>query len=301
MKKIFLWFWVLLCTMNQVKTQDIQLESRLLQDTVQTGEYFKYVLKVSYPINTELFFPDSADTKTYQPLVMIDKIYAPTNSNDSISTDSVIYRFACFFENDSVQKIQLPVYILKDNDTLIADSKPVFVHLKPKLKAPFVQKNSAVKLSKNLAWRPLRYRINYPYLIAFVIFFVAVAFVILLTFGGRFRRTYRLRRLKRRHERFINEYNQIIHLEKDTVVTEHGLSIWKTYIEDIKNEPFTTYTSKEIAKIIPSQSLNQSLKNIDRAIYGNIFDEKTDEALKVLKVYASNVYDEKIKEIKDAR
>lgn len=290
----------MLLSMNTLEAQNLKIQRRLLQDTVKTGEHFRYVLKVDYPMNTELFFPDSSDKKVFEPLVLIDRIYAPTVSKDSMSTDSVIYKFACFFEDDSVQEIRLPVYVFQDGDTLVADSEPISVYLEPSLNIP-VEQASKSRLTDNSVWRKLPYRFNYPYIIGFILLLGIIAGGILLTFGSRFQRTYRLKRLRRQYERFITEYNQMMRSEKDTTITEHGLSLWKAYLENIKNEPFTTYTSKEIAQIVPNEELNRSLKNIDRAIYGNIFDEKTDEALKILKTYASDIYDEKIKEIKDAR
>ncbi len=291
---------LILLSINMLEAQNVRIQRRLLRDTVKTGEHFQYVLKVKYPIDTELFFPDSADTQAFAPLILIDRIYAPTSSTDSISTDSVIYKFACFFEEDSVQEIRLPVYVFQKGDTLIADSEPVSIYLEPSMTMPIAPASKS-RLTDNFLWRKLPYRLNYPYLIGFILVIGLISGSILLAFGSRFQRTYRLKRLRRQYERFMMEYNRMMRAEKNTAITEHGLSLWKAYLENIKNEPFTTYTSKEIAQIIPNEELSRSLRNIDRAIYGNIFDEKTDEALKVLKSYASDIYDEKIKEIKDAR
>jgi len=302
MKQFFLWFFIgiNILIVNDLQAQELEIEQRLLRDTVKTGQHFRYILKVSYPIDTELFFPDSADTKAYKPLLFIDKVYAPTVTQDSISTDSVTYKFACLFETDSVQEIRLPIYIFKDGDTLIADTEPILLYLAPSLKKP-IDKAAQVQLIENMEWRKLPSQFNYPYLVLTIFGVIILIGVILWAFGDNFQRTYRLKRLRRQYDRFMSEYDEIIASEKDISITEHGLSIWKAYLEDIKNQPFTSYTSKEIAQIIPNEELNISLKNIDRAIYGNLFDEKTDEALKTLKNYASRIYDDKIKEIKDAR
>jgi len=302
MKQFLLWFFIgiKILTISSLQAQELEIERRLLKDTLKTGEHFRYILKVSYPVDTELFFPDSADVKAYKPLLFIDKVYAPTVTQDSISTDSVTYKFACLFETDSVHEIQLPIYIFKDGDTLIADTEPIRVHLAPSLQKP-IDRATQVDLAENMEWRKLNYKFNYPYIVLAVLGLIIFIGGILWAFGDNFQRTYRLKRLRRQYDRFMHEYDEIIASEKDIAITEHGLSIWKAYLEDIKNQPFTSCTSKEIAQIIPNEELNVSLKNIDRAIYGNLFDEKTDEALKTLKDYASRIYDEKIKEIKDAR
>lgn len=74
--------------------------------------------------------------------------------------------------------------------------------------------------------------------------------------------------------------------------------MWKAYIEKLKNEPFTTYTSSEISRLTKNESLGQNLKVIDRAIYGGEINENTELALQNLKNYAINIFEKRLAELR---
>ena len=68
---------------------------------------------------------------------------------------------------------------------------------------------------------------------------------------------------------------------------------------EIKTNLFFLY-SKEIEEKIQNKDLTNSLKNLDKAIYGNMIDEATKQSLVFLQQYAQNAYQLKIEEVRNA-
>lgn len=261
--------------------------------SVKVGEYIDYELVVKYPENMELRFADSS--YNYAPFEFIKKRYFPTVTKDNISTDSAIYQLATY-QTDSIQSLALPIYVLTNGDTTLIYTNTDSVIIKPLI----VTLSDTVKLISNTNYNAVERLINYPYIIIGVGILVVLALVLYLIFGERIRKAYYLSRLKRNHERFATQFEKYLQNILDSKQTEKGLGIWKSYLENLQDIPYTTYTSKEIEEKIHDKDLTLSLKHLDRAIYGNMIDESIKPALSFLFQYAQKAYQLKIEEVKNA-
>ncbi|SFE39802.1 hypothetical protein SAMN04488541_100158 [Thermoflexibacter ruber] len=301
--------WVCLCpakAQNTAQQQAIQRQITLKGSflpaqpdakakpiSVKVGEYIDYELVVKYPENMELRFPDSS--YNYAPFEFIKKRYFPTVTKDKISTDSTIYQLATY-QTDSIQSLTLPIYVLTNGDTTLIYTNTDSVIIKPLI----VTLSDTVKLISNTNYNAVERLINYPYIIIGVGILVVLALALYLIFGERIRKAYYLSRLKRNHERFATQFEKYLQNTLDNKQTEKGLGIWKSYLENLQDIPYTTYTSKEIEEKIHDKDLTLSLRHLDRAIYGNMIDESIKPALNFLFQYAQKAYQLKIEEVKNA-
>jgi hypothetical protein len=84
------------------------LKGTFLKDSVKVGEYIPYSLSITYPAQWQVVFPDSL--YDYSPFEFEDKIYFPTQTTDSLSTDSAVY-YLSTFELDEIQQLKLGVRV----------------------------------------------------------------------------------------------------------------------------------------------------------------------------------------------
>ncbi len=270
-----------------------QQHSKTKPISVKVGEYINYALVATYPEDMELRFPDSS--YNYASFEFIKKIYFPTVTKDKLSTDSTIYQLATY-ELDSIQRLALPVYVLKNGDTTLVYTEVDSVMIQPIL----VTLPDTIKLIANTDYNAVRQLFNYPYLIIGAGTAIVLILVLYLIFGERIRKAYYLNRLKRNHERFVSQFEKYLQNILDSKQTEKGLGIWKSYLENLQDIPYTTYTSKEIEEKIHDKDLTLSLKHLDRAIYGNMMDESIKSSLSFLFQYAQKAYQLKIEEVRNA-
>jgi hypothetical protein len=264
---------------------------KFLKETAKVGEPVRFSVVWKHAADKEVFFPDS--TYNFEPFEFVSKNYFPTKTV-GLSTDSVIYELATF-ETDSSLSFSLPVYVLNEKDTSMIWTEPTTLQIKPLLlKLP-----DSLKIIENTQIQNIQDRFNYWYWSGAAILVVALFVVLFLVFGGRIRKNYRLSRMRKQYQRFIADFDKSLQKYQQATSTEHGLSLWKSYLEGVLDVPFTSYTSKEIADIVPDKTLNEALKSIDRAIYGNQINEATYQALLNLKNYAQNTYETKIKEVQN--
>jgi hypothetical protein len=264
---------------------------KFLQATAKVGEPVKFSVVWKHNANQEVFFPDS--TYDFKPFEFVSKTYFPTKTL-SLSTDSVVYELATF-ETDSLVSLSLPAYILNEKDTTIVYTQVVSLSIKPLL----VTLPDSLVILDNTNLQNVADRFNYWYWSGGILVLALVIVGLFFIFGGRIRKRYRLSRMKKQYQRFVTEFDKSLQSYQQIASTEHGLSLWKNYLEGVLDVPFTSYTSKEIADIVPDKSLNEALKNIDRAIYGNQINESIYTALLNLKNYAQTRYENKIKEVQN--
>jgi hypothetical protein len=266
-------------------------KATFLNNRIKIGETARLAVVWKHLPEKEVFFPDS--TYNFAPFEFVSKNAFPTKTA-GLSTDSVIYELATF-ETDSIQKITLPIFILNEKDTTSTLSNEAEIIITPTV----VQVPDSLKIVENTELQTIETDFNYWYWAAGVLFLVLVVGALFYFFGGRLRKNFRLNRMRKQYQRFIADFDKSLQKYQIVSQTEHGLTLWKTYLENLQDIPFTTYTTKEIADLVPDTNLTESLKNIDRAIYGNRINEQTQEALLILKAYAESSYEIKIKEVQN--
>ncbi len=270
-------------------------------DSLKVGKHIPFKVIFIHNFNEEVVFADSL--YNFKPFEWVRTDAFPTQTDaKGIATDSAIYWLRSF-ELDTVQTLKLPVFVLdqKTGDTLkyfteVSTKKTEFVLSMANLQT-MLQKDSVTFL-KNTAFLDIPRFTNYPLYGLIVVILVVAVILFFVFFGESIRRGYRLKRLQSQHEKFIQEYaNQLQRIENPEA-TDHTLGMWKAYIEKLKNEPFTTYTSSEISRLTRNESLGQNLKVIDRAIYGGQIDKNTELALQNLKNYAINIFEKRLAELR---
>ncbi len=282
---------------SHLAAQDLKVEARWILDKkeVEIGQPVQLAVWIKHDPNLEILFPDSAHRQVFNPFDWLDKAYFPTRTQNGISTDSIVYTLATF-ELDSLQSLEIPIFILKGKDTTIVRTPKMDLVIK-QLTQNLTISDSTKTISNTEYWA-VDQNINYLYLGIGSLVLVLLGIIFYIAFGERIRRTYRLRRLRLQFLRFINDYEKLSQNTNETKVFEHALHVWKNYLENLQKIPFTSYTSKEIALLINNEELNQSLKSIDLAIYGNIMDDHTRTAWQQLKAFAVEAYENKIQEVR---
>jgi hypothetical protein len=271
------------------------------KDSLKVGKHIPFKVIFIHNYDKEVIFADSAYDFAPFEWVRTDAFLTQTDSK-GIATDSAIYWLRTF-ELDTVQMLKLPVFVLnqKTGDTLkyfteVSTKETEFVLSKTNLET-MLQKDS-VTFYQNTTFLEIPRFVNYPLYGLIVVILLVMAILFFVFFGESIRRGYRLKRLQRQHEKFIQEYASQLQQIENPQATDHTLGMWKAYIEKLKNEPFTTYTSSEISRFTKNESLGENLKVIDRAIYGGQIDENTQLALQNLKNYAINIFEKRLAELR---
>jgi len=238
---------------------------RFMKDSVQIGEQVNYILTYRYPSGQDILFPDSS--YNYFPFELIGKKYFATETDSTISLDSVVYTLATY-EIDSIQFLSLPVYVLEDGDSLSYYAEPkkvVLQHMVSDIPSPLaLQEEDPVPASVDKAF-------NYPYWLIATGVLAFIVGIVALVFGKGLLKRYRIYLLKKRHQRFSKQFLQRLGKlsgDKSVPEIERTLNFWKQYMEKLDKMPVTKMTTKEILRHYQEQTIRDILKSIDRCIYG---------------------------------
>ncbi len=279
--------------------QEIQVRGKFQVDSIKIGVSFPYALSATYPRHLSILFPDS--TFTFDPFEIDHKVYYPTQTNGGLSRDSVVY-YLTTFEIDSVQKLDLPIFILHATDCTAVFPGEDSVFLQHQVKQmPDSVAAKDLPLKTNTAYQKVIWLLNYPLLL--IIGGVLVAGLILtwIIFGKRIRQYFVLRRLNKHHRKFIQEFETAINELQNhysTMQAEATLGLWKKYMERLLATPFTKYTTKEIFQRVKDEPLASALRKIDWDIYGE--GQGIDkEPLIQLRQFTDRKFNEKLEEVKN--
>ena len=77
------------------------------------------------------------------------------------------------------------------------------------------------------------------------------------------------------------------------------LGDWKGYMEKLNKAPYTKLTSKEIEIIYPDQQLHESLRTIDKAIYGGLSMTELPDSFDYLRRVSEDSFHNKVQEIQN--
>lgn len=258
----------------------MEVKGLFLQDSVEIGLPFRYVLTAKHAPEVQLTFPDSS--YNFSPFTFLRKLYFPTRTAGKQSVDSVVYELQTFDIN-LLQKLSLPVFWQADADS----TKEQFAKMDSVLLKELVQYDDAhQKLKSIVVLQPIEKHFNYPYLFAGIALLILLLVPIWWIFGGRIIRTYRLFQFRTRHALFLQEFSRLsnrIVSRKAVVDIERALAVWKKHLEQIESKPYTSYTSKEISQLLRNNALLESLKTIDKAVYGQDVSGNIEQDLTVLR------------------
>ena len=278
--------------------QDVVVRGAFQQDSMKIGEVFAYSVTATYPPSIRVLFPDS--TFSFSPFEVQKKIFFPTRSTDAVSYDSVVYMLSSF-EIDSVQRLQLPVFVLHPGDctaVYTAVDSIFLTHLVARL--PDSVSVAQLPLKSNTTYQAVSWLLNYPLLFIIGGSVLLLGIILWLLFGKRIKKYLLVRRLRKKHREFIHQFHRLEEEIRDSYSPQQAevmLSLWKTYMEQLLSSPFTKLTTKEIFSLIEDIQLQQALRGLDRAAYsGQGGSEKS--ALLQLQHFSQEQFNKKLEEIK---
>jgi hypothetical protein len=211
----------------------------------------------------------------------------------------VIY-YLSTFEVDRIQQLGLPVFQLNAQDCTTYTSNVDTVFLKELAKnIPDTVTAQTVPLKVNTIYEDVPYLFNYPILFIFVGVLLVIVLVGWIFFGKRIIRYFKLKKMSKAHQRFLETYNhQVDAIKSDfySVHTEHALANWKNYMEQLESRPYTKLTSRETTQLENNEALGGILHYIDGAIYGH--NTTVIEPLENLRQYADQRFAKKVEEVK---
>ena len=279
-------------------SQEVKVRAHFASDSVKLGNPILFYLTASYPQNTNIVFPDS--TFSFSPFEFQKKKFVPTVTKDSISYDSVIYTLNTF-EIDSIQSLKLPVFVIQEKDctAVFSETAQVFFNRSVKSLPDSVQLQK-LPLKTNTNYFAVSWLFNYP--LASIIIGVLIVLLIVswIIFGKIIIRYYKIKRLNKKHVLFMQQFDAEVKKSKTAFSrdsTELALVIWKKYLENLMDIPFTKYTTKEISQRESNTQLLKSLAAIDQMIYANQPGEQ--EHFSNLRNYSEDQFANKILKLKN--
>ncbi len=297
------YIWIFLCLLLAGETMAVRTgrqgrepSGKILSDTIETGKVFSYSLSYRHNSDFEVFFPDS--TYDFSPFRLVNQQFFTTFTEGQVSLDSTVYKLISY-EVAPKLGLSLPIFLLTGRDctTVYAPGDTVFVKLS-------VPRDDPEKLRMESDNRVIPSGLDFNYSVVLLILAATgvFAFSIYWFFGDTLSQQWRLFQLQRRHRDFLRIFQKLhpgAEHQPNLSNVENAVILWKKYLEKILKRPFATYTTREILDHFESDSLAGALKEIDRAIYGQIRSAKIVEAMEVLRNVAQNVYRNKRKEIAD--
>jgi hypothetical protein len=277
-------------------SQNVEVRSRFLADSLKIGETFGFSVTAVHPRSTNILYPDSS--YSFNPFEFNRREYFPTVTKDSISYDSAVYYLASY-EIDSIQVFRMPVYVLQGSDCTAvfgaADSiilKQLVAHVPDSVSA------DKLPLKTNTSYLNVSWLFNQRLATYVAAGITLVAIFVWIVFGKRIRRYFVLKRLTKSHADFLQRFADAVQQLKSgfsTVKAESALVIWKRYMEALEDRPYTKYSSKEILQLLNDSGLAPTLKSIDRMVYGGIADNP--EVFELLREVSRSHYNEKVRKV----
>lgn len=267
-------------------------------DSVKIGEQIPFSLSARYPKNLTLIFPDS--TFAFAPFEFQKKAFFATQTTDGQSYDSVVYLLSTY-EIDSVQELKLPVFVVHKKDCTSVFSGLDEVILKQLVRhVPDSVEAKNLPLKTNTNYLNVKWLFNYPLVLIISGVLLVLAVAGFLIFGKRIRKYFLLRKLNRNHQNFITKFNDTIsglHSNFSMIKAEGAIVLWKYYMENLVQIPYSKLTSKEILDQEKDEQLGQALHSIDRMIYGGI-SSPSEESFVNLRQYCERQFQLKVEEAK---
>lgn len=293
----FVMITIFVCTIYKpVCAQQVNVRSGFVEDSLQIGETIRFYLTATYPKELDVVFPDS--TFSYAPFEFDRKSYSTTETDDGISYDSVVYHLTTF-EIDRLQSLSLPLFQLNPADCTVHQSATdsiLLTHLVP-FSVDTIPADK-LPLKVGLAYHEVDKEFNYPLLLIIIAALLILMTIGWFVFGKRIKNHYRIKRMTKAHQKFIDTYTEQLTVLKESfspTTTEATVAYWKKYLEQLEARPYTKLTTRETMMLEKNDTLIKSLKAIDGAIYGH--DVNVTDALENLRGYADQRFARKLEEV----
>lgn len=273
---------------------EVTVRAGFAEDSLFVGKTVNFYLTAHYDRKLNLLFPDT--TFNFSPFEFKDKTYFTTHTEGGKSYDSIVYHLTTF-EVDTQQYLSLPVFQVNPQDCTIHLSNQDSIRLAYVVKT-LPDSLANIRLKMNVAYQDVPYGFNVQLWVIVTGLLFMTAAVLWFIFGKKIRRHYRLKRMHKAYTQFLDTYTREVAAVAQafsTTHTETALIVWKRYMEQLDNVPYTKLTTKEIILHGKNDALGQSLRTTDGAIYGH--DTAVMHALEHLKTHAVQQFTQKIQEV----
>jgi hypothetical protein len=273
-----------------MQEKPIRVQGHFLEDSAKIGQDIHYILRVSHAPKQEIFFPSiHQNFGVFKP---IKKDYFPTRTDENgISVDSAVYTFRQFSIRD-FQTIQINVAIQTELDCTLVAPKIDTIYLKRLM--PNAKSIKIDSLIQAIPVSPLKPKPDLRNLTLGAVSILLAAGLIYWLLGKRIRQGIKLYLLWRKNLEFRRAYQRLIrnisNSSKGLQNLENAMALWKNYLEKLTEIPFATFTTTEMVDNLPDKRLGKTLKEVDSAIYGGNFSDRTLNAVGVLLEIAETVY-----------
>lgn len=286
-----------LCCLTVSTAQEVIVRGGFFLDSLRVGDETGFYLSATYPSTQNIIFPDS--TFNFSPFEFERKRYFTTQTSAGKSYDSVIY-YLSTFEVDRIQTLSLPVFQLNAQDCTAYTSRVDTVLLAELAKnIPDTLTAQNLPLKVNTLYEDVPYQFNYAILVISITVLIVIAAIVWIVFGKKIRRHFKLKKMFKAHQHFLDTYTQQVENIKSafsSANTEHALAQWKKYMEQLESRPYTKLTTRETALLENNELLGKNLHSIDGAIYGH--NTSVLEPLENLKRFADQRFAQKLEEVK---
>ncbi len=246
----------LLLSFNLIGQNDKPI-GKFLADTIHIGEIVNYSLVFKHLAKHEVFFTDK--NFNYAPFELVDKIYFPSKTEKNITIDSAIYQLRTF-SIEKTQFLALPVFLSKKNDSLKLFAKQDSVNI------GLLNDNNKLKFSQKII--PFKQKPNFAEIFLTVLAIFIATGGWWLIFGNTVRAQFKLFVLFRLHNDFRTNFARFTRsVNKKNYVK--ALNLWKKYMGKLLGKSLNSMTTTEIIGTLPDYNLADSLKEIDKYIYGS--------------------------------
>lgn len=292
-KKIALIAVIIFC-LNISWAQDIEPKGSFNEQEAKIGEEVIFSLSIKYDKNLNILFPDS--TYNFGTFEYNSKTYFKTKTDSTQSYDSVLYKLSTF-EIDSIQYLQLPVFIIDNEDSLAIFSSVDSVQLIHSVTE--IPENPELKANTDLV--SIDKQFNYPYFLIGLGIVSFIGLIIAIFFGKRLVTAWKIYRMNRIHKKFIERFFNLmrdVSSNNPSKSPEHVLAVWKRYMERLEKKPISKLTTKEILVLHNNGQLKENLHVIDRSIYGGEKGNDLFASFDYLMKFSVEIYNHRVSEIK---
>ncbi len=226
------------------------------------------------------------------------KQFFPTVTRDSISYDSVVY-YLTSYEIDSIQTFSMPVFVIHGADCTAVFGRRDSIRLKEYIAhVPDSVEAARLPLKVNTNYTSVSWLFNYPLASLIIGVLLVALLVVWIIFGKRILRHFRLKRMMKAHNEFMQKFRAAVQaVQKDFSAkdAENALVLWKRYMENLEERPYSKYSSREIVRFFDDKELPVALRKIDRMVYGGVGEDVT--AFDDLGTVSLKHYNDKIRKI----
>lgn len=288
-KLICVFLWLSIAHLSYA--QELKVEGYFLRDSAMLGQKIGYVLKATYPSSLNVLFPDS--TFQYGSMEYLDKEIFTSYTQDSTTLDSAIY-YLSNFSLDPVKNYRLPVFEILRYDSISHYPEESLLHLN--LTIDEIPEELVFKETNS--YQAIKQDFNFLYLIIGVSAFLIIALALVLIFGKKVGKSWRIYQEKKRQKRFLVQWNQTkrTFISQPSLDTADGLlGLWKGRMEALTGNPFREWTATETAAHLERPEVLQDFRKIELIIYADRPAEDVQEACDHLEAISTSTFHQKIK------